>query len=507
MTSKPRRLNWAAILLFAFNSIKERFLIFLPFVFLIFDGEFSNLVVLIVALIIISILLFFSWLKWFRFTYSLVGDDLKIEHGVIVRKQRTISKYRIQSVKLNQNILHRLLGLTGMQVETAGSDLDVDANLVALKLSDADNLRKQLKTKEDHEKQDETYEYDYALENKLPKYEASYKRLFAFGSTSGGFSIIILVFLFIISEGVNYVPEQYYDQTTTWLLNQGIPIIIFLVLLVLAAFWFIGVFGSVIKHGDFTIVRYEHELYISRGLLEKKQMTIPLNRIQAVSFKQNPLRLPFNFGSLTIVIAGGEVDPKGQTQTIIFPFIKQTEIKTFMEKILPEYLFPFEELQPISRRYFYFKSIIYLLVSIILTIAIVIFFSSFWWIGLVIFLLQVGYQWIQYRLTRTGLTDEQLTIQLFSRFSKETVCLRQDRIQALEHRQSLLQHKIGITNFKASVLDNFLGKHYTVSGLSHERAAEISEWYSYRDAYNLEDLLDEKSQATIPAVERFNDEI
>src|SRR5690625_7273153 len=96
-------------------------------------------------------------------------------------------------------------------------------------------------------------------------------------------------------------------------------------------------------------------------------MMIPLNRIPAVSYKQNPLRLPFNFGRLTIVSAGGEVDPKGQTQTILFPCIKQTEIKTFMEQILPEHLFPFEALEPISKRYSYFKSIIYLLVALMFT--------------------------------------------------------------------------------------------------------------------------------------------
>ena len=488
MTSKPNRLHIAAIIMFGFKVLKEMLFVLFAFIFIGTEDLLPPYILNSAVLIIIITLGLISWLRWFRFTYSVEGADLKIEHGVFIRKKRTISKYRIQSINLNQNLLHRVLGLTGLQIETAGSDLEVDANLLALKLSVAEDLRNQLKTSDDTDHGVDEYDYDFALENELPKYEASYKRLFAFGSTSGGFSLIFVGIIFVLSEAINFVPEDIYDQTTTWILDQAIMTTIILAFLIVSVIWFVGVFSSVIKYGDFTIIRHDQELYIKRGLLEKKQLTIPLKRIQAVSFKQNILRLPFKFGSLTIVIAGGEVSQKEQTQTIIFPLIKQSEINPFLAKILPEYHYRFDQLKPITKKYFYFNSSIALIFTLIITTILAIFVSKLWWIGLVPLILGSCYEFISYRLTKTDLTEEQLTIQIFPTLSKETICIKKDQIQALEQRQSLLQKKLGIANYKVSVLDNFLGQHYSIKGLSTEDGEEISDWYSYQDAYKLEDL-------------------
>ncbi|GAA4057769.1 PH domain-containing protein [Amphibacillus indicireducens] len=487
MTSNPARLHPAAILLFSFKTVKDLFFLFLVLFFAgLEDGLLTYLLIGTAALI--SIIVFFSWIKWFRFTYSVNGSELRIEHGLFVRKKRTISKYRIQSINLNQNIVHRFLGLTGIQIETAGSDLDVDANLIALKLDIADKLRQELTVNLNEENDSEAYDYDYALEKKLPKYEASFKRLFAFGSTSGGFGFIVAIILFIFSEAEAFIPERLFDQTTSWILSQVFTVIAALIILSLGLIWFLGTIGSVIKYGDFTIIRYDHELYITRGLVEKKQLTIPLKRIQAVSFKQNPLRLPFRLGSLTIVIAGGEVSQKENIQTVIFPLIRRSEIETFLATILPEYTTNFDQLKPISRRYFYINTVVNLLIAVVIISILAIFISSFWWIGLVVLTLALGYDFIKYKLTKTALSEDQLTLQIVPVFSKETVWLKKDKIQALEQSQNPIQRKLNIATYKVSVLDNFVGQHYVIHGLPIEDANTISDWYSYRDTYQLKDI-------------------
>lgn len=492
MTFNSVRLHPFAILLFSFKTIKDLFFLFFIIVLAGFEDGLSTYI-LIGSAVLISLVIFFSWIKWFRFTYSVTDGELKIEHGLFVRKKRTISKYRIQSINLNQNIVHRLLGLTGVQVETAGSDLDVDANLVALKLETAEQLRQELKISSNEEDDSEEYDYDYALEKQLPKYEASYKRLFAFGSTSGGFGLIIAIIFFIFSEIEAFIPDQFLDQTTSWLLSQAFTVLAILTILTLAVIWFIGSISSVIKYGDFTIIRYEQELYITRGLLEKKQLTIPLKRIQAVSFKQNLLRLPFNLGSLTIVIAGGEVSQKENIQTVIFPLIRKSEIERFLEAILPEYTASFDQLKPISRRFFYINSVVNILSAIVIISILAIFISSFWWIGLVLLVLAWSYDLIKYKLTKTALTNDQLTMQIVPILSKETIWLKKDKIQALEQRQNPIQRKLNIAIHKVSVMDNFIGQHYVVHGLPIEDANEISDWYSYRDTYQLKDIdLDNK---------------
>ena len=489
MTFNSARLHPIAILLFSFQTVKDMFFIFFIGFFIGIEDNFL-IYFLIGTAVLLSLIIFFSWIKWFRFTYTVTDGELRIEHGLFVRKKRTISKYRIQSINLNQNIVHRLLDLTGVQVETAGSDLDVDANLIALKLTVAEQLRQELKltTNDESDSEQYDYDYDYALENQLPKYEASYKRLFAFGSTSGGFGFIIAIILFIFSEAETFIPDQFFDQTTTWLLSQAFTVLAVLIILALIAVWFLGTIGSVIKYGDFTIIRYDQELYITRGLLEKKQLTIPLKRIQAVSFKQNLLRLPFNLGSLTIVIAGGEVSKKENIQTVIFPLIRKSEIEPFLTTILPEYRASFEQLKPISKRFFYFNSVVNVFGAIVIISILAIFISNFWWIGLVLLIPAWSYDFIKYKLTKTALTDDQLTMQIVPILSKETVWLKKDKVQALEQRQNPIQRKLNIAIHKLSVMDNFVGQHYVVHGLPIEDANEISDWYSYRETYQLKDI-------------------
>lgn len=486
MTSRSERLHITAIIFFAFKSLKEMIIYLISMIFI-----FSNLplpYLLLGVTILIGLIIALGWLKWFRFTYAINGDGIKIEHGIFIRKKRTISKYRIQSINFNQNIVHRLLGLTGVQIETAGSDQKIDANLISLKMSDAERLRVYLKTTTEEVAHTEEYNYDYALEKQLPKYEASYKRLFAFGSTSGGFGVIAAIILFIFSEAEAFIPEQIFDQTTAWLLAQAIGTLIIFSILVLGVIWLISVIGSVIKYGDFTIVRYENELYITRGLWEKKQLTIPLGRIQSVGIKQNGLRLPFKLGSLFVEIAGGEVDDKENFRTIIFPLIRRSEMALFLNKILPEYQYTLEELKPISKRFLSLHSVIQLIILAVVTSLILAFIPTYWWISILLLFILNTYLVLYYKMTKTDLNQSQLTLQYLLLFSRETVFLKKDRIQALEYQQNLLQRRLEIAKIKASILNNFVGQHYIVKGLPIKEVERIIDWYSYRDVYTAKQL-------------------
>src|SRR5699024_4434313 len=69
--------------------------------------------------------------------------------------------------------------------------------------------------------------------------------------------------------------------------------------------------------------------------LERTQLTIPFNRIQAVQIKEELLRQPFGYASLVIESAGyGE---KEGNSTTLFPLIKRREMYRFLKKVLPEY--------------------------------------------------------------------------------------------------------------------------------------------------------------------------
>lgn len=61
---------------------------------------------------------------------------------------------------------------------------------------------------------------------------------------------------------------------------------------------------------------------ISRGIIEKHQVTIPLRKIQAIKIKENIIRQLFGFVTVSIVSAGGGDREKEEgALTILFPMI------------------------------------------------------------------------------------------------------------------------------------------------------------------------------------------
>src|SRR5699024_2557968 len=92
-----------------------------------------------------------------------------------------------------------------------------------------------------------------------------------------------------------YIPRQFYDHTLEYLIVLSIVIIIGLVFVVLFILCLLGIAGTMIKYGHFTITKREDELFITRVLLEKKQLTIPLRRIQAVGIEESIIRQPLGY--------------------------------------------------------------------------------------------------------------------------------------------------------------------------------------------------------------------
>ena len=58
--------------------------------------------------------------KFYGFTLTRTGDDLRAEYGLLTRVSATIPRHRVQLVSLRSGPLHRLFERTSIQVETAG---------------------------------------------------------------------------------------------------------------------------------------------------------------------------------------------------------------------------------------------------------------------------------------------------------------------------------------------------------------------------------------------------
>ncbi len=90
------------IALFIFRAPFDGLLSVLPFVIIVAFGGFSAL-------------------AWWRYTFQLIDGELVVTKGVIRIARLNVPIERIQSIAIEQQLLHRLTGLVKVTVDTAGS--------------------------------------------------------------------------------------------------------------------------------------------------------------------------------------------------------------------------------------------------------------------------------------------------------------------------------------------------------------------------------------------------
>lgn len=464
-----RRLHPAAIIFNILKSVKD---LFFSLLIILVATDFTVFIIALGAFTVLASI--YGFLSWYHFSYYVTDEDLWIQYGIFKRTKRSIAKNRIQSIDLTESVIHRIFKLTRVQIETASGGKQAEAALSAVSFQDALGLRNALKNsgESDVEIPEETY---------LAKKEITFSRLLLTGITSGGLGIIIGFIVVGLSELEELIPETVYDYTYEWLITASIILIVLIIISILAIIWLLSILWTLIRYGKFTIQRTENELFITRGLLEKKQLTIPLHRIQAIGIEENILRQPLGYAFIFAEIAGGNTDGKLADSTILFPLLHKREINAFLNEFVPDFSWKEEDVEwtkpPTAALPFYYvrSSLLFLVASI----AVFIFYPTFAWIPLVLFLLSLGLGWLHYKDAGFHLTSDRLLLRY--RFIKRiTVLVYQKRIQAFGKKNHALERKRGLASMSISILSNSGGKHYHVKNLEEKKIDQLSDKIAYR---------------------------
>lgn len=98
--------------------------------------------VLLALLVTILLIVGFSWLSWRFSTFRITREAVESRRGVLFRQHRRAPLERIQSVNLQRSLLARVLGLTQVDVQTAGQGGKVDLQYLGHR--DAKQVREQI---------------------------------------------------------------------------------------------------------------------------------------------------------------------------------------------------------------------------------------------------------------------------------------------------------------------------------------------------------------------------
>lgn len=155
MSIEQQHLDPKAVWLFFFQTVFVFLFIaiWIGFYFIVILYEtFSGFLLLGIGLVILLGMIIFSFI-WAKLTYhfyryELIEEGFRKELGVIFKKYVTIPYDRIQNVDIHRGILARILGLSVLNIQTAGSagtsGTGVEGSLPGLSREEAEKIRDEL---------------------------------------------------------------------------------------------------------------------------------------------------------------------------------------------------------------------------------------------------------------------------------------------------------------------------------------------------------------------------
>lgn len=483
MMFEPKRLHPISIILGIGKNIREIIIPTLIYFFYYFLREPSSnkwiqaspVIFGVVAFLIIVIS---NIIRWARYTYRLENNELRIEHGLFIKKKRYIPFERIHSLNFYENLLHRPFQLVKVKVETAAGNNfeESEAELTALKKEEALQMRRiileaKAKNVSSEEKVEEQQENDNVL------YKMTRKQLIFFASTSGKTGVIISAILAFLSQFEDWIPYQKVFQHLESFVRNGIIFVLLVVAFILFFIWLLSVLWAYLKYKDFTLTLDNDELTISYGLFEKRVTTIPLKKVQAIRITESIFRQPFGYASVQVEYAGQNFMDENQTEGLIIPVIKKKDIGNVLAKAFPTFHFDVDLIgapERAKRRFYLIKVLFFTIGTIV---------ASIWlWpyslIGIVFILLGWILGVFQYRSAGWKITGDQLTLR-FRDIQQTTFLVKRNRLQSFKVSVNWFQKRANVASISTAVMSTIRG-YVEVKHLEAEDVWNIYEWYRPR---------------------------
>lgn len=139
--TQPQRQSPIAIVLLGLGAIRSLGIAQIALaVFFVARGAADGRLVIVVT-IAVALLAAVSVLSWWRYTFQLIDRELVVTRGVLRVDRLTVATDRIQSIAIEQELLHRLTDVVKVVVTTAGT-AQAEFTIDAIALPVAEELRR-----------------------------------------------------------------------------------------------------------------------------------------------------------------------------------------------------------------------------------------------------------------------------------------------------------------------------------------------------------------------------
>ena len=297
-----------------------------------------------------------SVLQWWFYRYRISDREITLRSGFISKQERVIPFERIQSIDIHDAPLERLLGVVQVKIDTgAGGSSESEIALQAIPVNEAAGLRSQLLAARQRLRGDavapatadgaadvadqvvEPTESDTIDEGEVIR-RLSTRELLIAGATSGRIGAAAAIAGVLIQFGEQLVPRSMWERLPWEGLADAVTqldVLAFLAITIGVIAWVISIVATVLTYGNFEIRRLGDQLQVRHGLLDRRQTTIPVRRIQAVRVVEGLLRQPFGFAEVKFDSAGFGADEGASG--VLCPLLPRSEVPAFLQAASPDF--------------------------------------------------------------------------------------------------------------------------------------------------------------------------
>src|SRR5690554_3779428 len=299
-------------------------------------------------------------INYFYYSYQVVGDELIINKGWLSKSKTVVKLDKIHEVNLNQKLIHKIIGLYLVGVDTAGSSkTEITINgisyhkALALKEVLTNTQSKIAVDTAEHspEKSTEEFTEDGMINEPIPqkttfseKISIGLPSLIKIGLTRNYLQTFALLFAFsfqiidqvrsFLSYDVDEEDASRYDelfQTSNFEQLGGLLILLFILGLVLFVVLF-NLGRTLLTYYNYQIQLKKQHLTVSYGLTDSHIIAVPSQKVQLFEIQQNYFQKLMNLFEVKIKqIESSENNKK--KKGLVVPGANQEELKKIFNVI------------------------------------------------------------------------------------------------------------------------------------------------------------------------------
>lgn len=396
------------------------------------------------VIIICSMMLFKRITEYFVIRYSLSKDNLVIKKGIFNIQtyeftKKNVNKY-ISNIRFKSNFIQKILNIVQLDILLQNGENGGTIRISALKPECVNTIQEWFNEVSDfkYKNNDEKNQQNFSDYTVLPKY------IFISSLLSANYFFLIPLVL----EIQEWLERFHIEIVNISFLYNKIYITLPLFFLILFLYTFIKQY---LKFGNFFMKQDQYKFYIKNGFFNDDTNIVEKDKIKGLIIEQSLGMRLLNLSTIAVItINNGELHDT-QSKNYLFPFIKNQDIKEYINNYFQEYKI-IDEVVPQERKL--------LITDIIqcLSIFIIVFIicielsqyipSSFSYVLLIILLLLIP-PVLKKFTSRLFINEQQIQIksgflntQTYLLLNENIECLD---IKILEFKKKILRRNIKIT--------------------------------------------------------------